>query len=129
MLDRLLHQIAFAAPSIQLTATDIEKKFHSSVYDTVGATRPIFITSLPRAGTTILLEVLSRFPSLATHTYRGMPFLMAPVLWSRLSGAFRKGGELGERAHGDGMKIGYDSPEAFEEILWPEFAVRGHILA
>jgi hypothetical protein len=26
-----------------------------------------------------------------------------------------------ERAHGDGMQVGYDSPEAFEEILWRTF--------
>jgi len=68
-----------------------------------------------------MLEVLHRFPSLATHTYRDMPFVMAPILWSRLSSAFRKRVELHERAHGDGMQVGYDSPEAFEEILWRAF--------
>ena len=26
-----------------------------------------------------------------------------------------------ERAHGDGIEVGYDSPEAFEEILWGAF--------
>ena len=26
-----------------------------------------------------------------------------------------------ERAHGDGMTIGYDSHEAFEEVLWRAF--------
>lgn len=26
-----------------------------------------------------------------------------------------------ERAHGDGIKIGYDSPEAFEEVIWRAF--------
>ncbi len=120
-LDRLLHRIAFSAPSIQLTAADIEKKVFGAVYGAVEATRPIFVTSLPRAGTTLLLEVLHRFPSLATHNSRDMPFVMAPVFWSRLSSAFRKRAELSERAHGDGMQIGYDSPEAFEEILWRAF--------
>ncbi len=121
MLDRFLHRIAFSTPSIQLTAADIEKKVFGAVYGAVKATRPIFVTSLPRAGTTLLLEVLHRFPSIATHTYRDMPFVMAPVFWSRLSSAFRKRAELSERAHGDGMQIGYDSPEAFEEILWRAF--------
>jgi hypothetical protein len=120
-LERLFHRIAFAAPSIQLTAADIEKNVFGKVYNQVEATRPIFITSLPRAGTTIMLEVLHRFPSLATHVYRDMPFVMAPVLWSRLSRTFHKRSELHERVHGDGMQVGYDSPEAFEEILWHAF--------
>ena len=120
-LDRFLHRIAFSAPSIQFTAADIEKKVFGAVYGAVEGTRPIFITSLPRAGTTLFLEVLHRFPSLAAHSYRDMPFVMAPVFWSRLSGAFRKRAGLSERAHGDAMQIGYDSPEAFEEILWRAF--------
>jgi hypothetical protein len=46
---------------------------------------------------------------------------MAPVLWARLSRAYRKPSELRERAHGDGIEVGYDSPEAFEEVLWRTF--------
>lgn len=121
VLDRILHRLAFSTPSIQLTAADIEKSVFGSVYETVVAEKPIFITSLPRAGTTLMLEVLYRFPSLATHTYRDMPFVMAPILWSRLSSHFRKRVEPRERAHGDGMQIDYDSPEAFEEIIWRAF--------
>jgi Sulfotransferase family len=120
-LDRLLHRIAFAAPFVQLTAADIEKVLLASWFDSLRVQRPIFITSLPRAGTTLLLEVLASCPSLASHVYRDMPFVMAPVLWSRLSGPFRQPQTLQERAHGDGMKIGFDSPEAFEEILWRAF--------
>jgi len=50
-----------------------------------------------------------------------MPFVMAPLLWSRLSAGFRRQAALGERAHGDGMLVGYDTPEAFEEVLWKAF--------
>lgn len=120
-LDRLLHRIAFVSPTTQITAADIEKKVFGGVFESVKAERPIFITSLPRAGTTILLEALCRFPSVATHIYRDMPFVMSPLLWSQLSRAFHKRSELRERAHGDGMQFGYDSPEAFEEILWRTF--------
>lgn len=120
-LDRLLHRIAFSTPSVQFTAADIEKRVFGSVYEGVNAQQPIFITSLPRSGTTLMLEVLHCFPSLATHTYRDMPFIMAPIMWSHLSNAFHKHAELRERAHGDGMQFGYDSPEAFEEVLWRAF--------
>jgi hypothetical protein len=57
----------------------------------------------------------------AAHTYRDMPFVMAPLIWSRMSGPFRKAEHLSERAHGDGVTVGYDSPEAFEEVIWRTF--------
>jgi hypothetical protein len=120
-LDRLLHRVAFAAPFVQLTAADIETMLCGASYSAARAASPIFITSLPRAGTTLMLEALNHFPSLASHTYRDMPFVLAPILWSRLSGPFRQTAELKERAHGDGMDVGFDSPEAFEEILWRTF--------
>jgi len=119
--ERLLHRVAFASPSVQLAAADVERSLFGSSYKDVRAERPIFITSLPRAGTTLILEALHRFPSLASHIYRDMPFVMAPVFWSRLSGSFHKPSHLKERAHGDGMEVGYDSPEAFEEIIWRTF--------
>jgi len=120
-LDRLVHRLAFATPAVQLAAVDIENAVFGSVFSKASADEPIFITSLPRAGTTILLTALSRLPMLATHLYRDMPFVMAPILWARLSGKFRREERLRERAHGDGMQIGYDSPEAFEEIIWQTF--------
>ena len=120
-LDRLLHKVAFFSPSVQLTAADMEKMVFGKIFADIKAEAPIFITSLPRAGTTLMLEVLHRFPNLATHTYRDMPFVMAPVIWSKLSGNFKMETTLVERAHGDGMEVGYDSPEAFEEVLWHTF--------
>ena len=120
-MDRLVHKLAFASPTIQFAAADIEKIAFRSFYAGTSSDQAIFITSLPRAGTTVMLEALSRLPTLAAHVYRDMPFVMAPVLWSRLSGGFRKRSELRERAHGDGVQIGYDSPEAFEEVIWRTF--------
>ena len=119
-LERIIHRLAFSG-SIQLTAADIEEKAFSSKYDPYQARRPIFITSLPRAGTTLMLNVLNRFPTLAAHTYRDMPFVMAPILWSMASRKFRRKSQSRERAHGDGVQVDYDSPEAFEEILWRAF--------
>jgi hypothetical protein len=120
-LDRLIHRIAFAAPPVQLAAADAERALFRADFDAYRGKRPIFVTSLPRAGTTLLLEALHTFPSLATHVYRDMPFVMSPVLWARFSTPFRKKAELAERAHRDGMQIGYDSPEAFDEVLWRTF--------
>jgi len=121
LLDRTIHRLAFANRSVQLSAADIERTVYGSRFLGIAIDRPVFITSLPRAGTTLLLEIFSRIPGIATHRYRDMPFVMAPVLWQELSRHFRKQTILKERAHGDGMQVGYDSPEAFEEVLWHAF--------
>ena len=55
-LDRVIHRIAFLSPAVQLTAADIEKAIFAAAYRDVTISRPVFITSLPRAGTTVLLE-------------------------------------------------------------------------
>lgn len=118
--ERMLHRVAFAGLGMQQALADIEQRlFKIDTHQPIQ--RPVFITSLPRAGTTLLLQLLSGLSECVAHTYRQMPFVMCPVLWDRLSRPFRKSAQLKERAHGDGMKVGFDSPEAFEEILWQAF--------
>jgi hypothetical protein len=47
-----------------------------------------------------------------------MPFILTPVLWNKFSKIFYSQGMQRERAHGDGLSMSEDSPEAFEEVLW-----------
>jgi hypothetical protein len=119
--DRLFHRIAFASPAIQQTAADIENMAFSANWKSASASKPIFITSLARAGTTLLLEILHKLPEMACHTYRDMPLILAPVLWSKISSRFRSQSTLRERAHGDGVQVSFDSPESFEEVFWKSF--------
>lgn len=120
-VERLLHKVAFSALSVQLSAADVERAMYGKQFASLPVVQPIFVTSLPRAGTTLLLERLAALPSLASQTYRDMPFVLAPVLWQHLSGSFRVGHAKAERAHGDGMQVDVDSPEAFEEVAWRAF--------
>ncbi len=120
-LDKALHAYAFASPRRQRRLGEIESRIYRRRIDMDRATRPVFVTSLPRAGTTILLNALSDLPEFASATYRHMPFTLSPLLWGGFSGAFRKAGERSERAHGDGIEVDFDSPEAFEEMLWMAF--------
>lgn len=120
-LDKALHNYAFASPDRQRRLGEVETRLYRRRIDTDAAARPVFITSLPRAGTTILLETLSGAPDFASATYRHMPFTLAPLLWGGFSRVFRKSGTRAERAHGDGIDVGIDSPEAFEEMLWMTF--------
>ena len=117
-LDRLLHEIAFHTNMAQKALADVEEVLFAKRINGIAILKPVFITALPRAGTTILLEILSTLEDFASHTYRDMPFVLCPLLWEGISKKFRQRATLKERAHGDGIAIGYDSPEAFEEIVW-----------
>jgi hypothetical protein len=117
-LDRTLHKLAFGSKALQGVLEDMEQSMFEGQWRKINVTAPMFLTSLPRAGTSVLLQALSRVGAIATHTYRDMPFVLTPVLWQKASRAFRRTSELEERAHGDGLAINEDSPEAFEEVLW-----------
>lgn len=118
-LDRALHRLAFKAIPTQLALADIEERLYP--VGNIRIERPVFVTSLARAGTTLLLNLLNEAPELVSHTYRNMPFVLCPVLWQRISGPFRQSARARERSHGDGVAIDFDSPEAFEEVLWKAF--------
>lgn len=96
----------------------IESRVYKAPLSGIEITKPVFITALPRAGTTLLLELCVETGYFASHTYRDMPFVLTPLLWERFSRLFKRSENPRERAHGDGMMISMDSPEAFEEIIW-----------
>lgn len=120
-LDRGLHRLAFRTRVAQIGMADLEDRMMARALESCRTDRPVFITALPRAGTTLLLECCAGLPEFASHCYRDMPFVLVPCLWARFSSSFQRGGERRERAHGDGMLIDYDSPEALEETLWATF--------
>jgi hypothetical protein len=120
-VDRALHRLAFGALGAQRRLAAVESRMFRDRIDPRHARRPVFVTSLPRAGTTVLLEALATLPGLAAATYRHMPFTLLPLLWTDASRRFQQAARPEERAHGDGLAVGYDSPEAFEETLWMAF--------
>ena len=119
--ERALHRLAFAAIGPQRGLADLEDRLCARRLAGVTVERPVFLTSLPRAGTTLLLQGLASLDAFVSHTYRDLPFLLTPLLWDALSRPLRAENAVRPRAHGDGMTVGYDSPEAFEEILWKTF--------
>ena len=120
-LDRLLHKLAFSTRKAQIGLADIEEFIFRNRLGTHELRRPLFITALPRAGTTLLLELCVASGEFVSHTYRNMPFVLIPMLWRRFSEGFRRSEAPRERAHGDGMLVSVDSPEAFEESVWIAF--------
>ncbi len=121
LADRLLHRIAFATPKLQIDFAEMEDARFAKAYGEVEASRPVFITALPRAGTTLLLNLCAGLEAFTSHTYRDMPFVLTPYMWREMSKGFRTQDTPRERAHGDGMLVSVDSPEALEEVLWKAF--------
>ena len=117
-LERTVHHLAFSSPFIQRALGELENDLYKSQLERAASGREVFVTGLPRAGTTLLLELLYGTREFRTFTYRDMPFILAPLLWGKVSRSFRKEGAKRERAHGDGVSVSFDSPEAFEEVIW-----------
>jgi hypothetical protein len=120
-VERFLYRLAFSNIDFQLVIADIEDKLYSDKLSNKPTSQPVFITALPRAGTTLLLRLLSSQPEFAFHTYREMPFILCPVLWKTFCTHLMRPDAPTPRAHGDGVIVGFDSPEAFEEVLWKAF--------
>lgn len=118
IIERLLHHVAFSFPFVQRILRELESDLYASKLKNINSQHEVFVTGLPRAGTTLLLEMLYKTGEFNTFTYRHMPFILSPVLWGKFSKPFYKNRVEQERAHGDGMKVSFDSPEAFEEIIW-----------
>lgn len=84
--------------------------------------RPLYVTSLARAGTTIVTEMLEHHPDLTCHHYSDFPNCWTPY-WRNylLVRTRRQAPPRIERAHRDRIVVSQDSPEAVEEVLWMGF--------
>ena len=120
-LDKLLHHLAFSVPATQKILCDIENHLYKDELEKILSKNEVFVTGLPRSGTTLLLELLYKTKEFDTFSYRQMPFILSPLIWGKISNFFSKKAVKVERAHGDGMEVSFDSPEAFEEVIWLSF--------
>ena len=117
---RSLHRLALASPAFGRACLDFESLFQRGTGDFSTKDPHILIAGLARSGSTMLLRTLYSLGIFRSLTYRDMPFVMMPGLWRRLSALATSGAQAheAERAHGDGITVDYDSPEAFEEVFW-----------
>ena len=76
----------------------------------------VIVSGLARAGTTSLMNDLSRIDNFVSLSYANMPFLMCPNIWSKFYKP--KNNQLKERSHKDGIMIGLNSNEALEEYFF-----------
>ena len=115
---RLLHALALERPFVAETWLDLEELIHGRGLAAATGGRHVFVTGLARAGTTMLMRLLHASGQFASLSYRDMPFVLAPNLWASLTSRSRRDIPARERAHGDGVLVDADSPEALDEVFW-----------
>jgi hypothetical protein len=117
-LESLLH----SCPRFWRWLGGVETWCHRRQLKRITIDRPIYIAGFARSGTTILLELLANHSEVGTHRYRDFPGIFAPIWWQQIQDrAVGKRAIAVERAHGDGIHITLDSPEAMEEPIWMAF--------
>ena len=118
-LEQKIHQLVLGSELIKKSLFEIEKIIFDGELLDHKDRQHVFITGLPRSGTTILLNYLYQSKIYASLTYEDMPFILSPNLFAK----FKKNKNiyLTERIHKDGIKISLQSPEAFDDIFFQLF--------
>jgi hypothetical protein len=120
---RFVHHASWFHVALGNIETALLKKRFKDVH------RPVYVCGLARAGTTMVLELLSTHEDMTAHAYKDFPFLFTPYMWNRFLQKFQKTEQDAvERSHNDGLMVTADSPEAFEEMLWRHFFKRNEVL-
>lgn len=110
----ILHNLVFNNKIINKSLFELEKIIYSKNLNVKNQSH-IFITGLPRSGTTSLLNFLYSSNQYASLTYRNMPFVLSPNFSNLLN---KKNIPMKERVHGDGITFDINSPEAFDEVFF-----------
>ena len=113
-IQKFLHDFILSKKIINKSLFELEKIFFLKTRDIKNQSH-IFITGMPRSGTTSLLNFLFSTGEYASLTYNNMPFILSPS-FSKLFN--KKNTTKKERLHGDGITFDINSPEAFDEVFF-----------
>ena len=113
-IQKFLHDFVLSKKIINKSLFELEKIIYLKNKDIKNQSH-VFITGLPRSGTTSLLNFLFSSNEYASLTYNNMPFILSPN-FSKLFD--KKNITKKERLHGDGIDFDNNSPEALDEIFF-----------
>ncbi|MGY5852655.1 MAG: sulfotransferase [Candidatus Thorarchaeota archaeon] len=108
-------------PFLANTLHNLESSMMSKRIEDIHVDRPTYITGMARAGTTVVLEMLSQHPDVAAHRYLHMVLPYTPHYVQQIANYLPIMTKPTERVHKDGMVVTRDSPEAVEEIFWQKY--------
>ena len=121
-----LSSMVSGMPSVWKWLGNVETTLLADQLRAIEIDRPVFIAGLARSGSTILLEAVAANANVVTHKYRDFPGLFTPYFWEQGQGKSKYETAPQERAHGDGLMVTPDSPEAMEEMIWMAFFPSAH---
>ena len=113
-IQKFLHDLVLSKKIINKSLFELEKIIYLKHKD-INNKSHVFITGLPRSGTTSLLNFLFSSHEYASLTYNNMPFILSPH-FSKLF--HKKNITKKERLHKDGIDFDNNSPEALDEIFF-----------
>ena len=113
-IQKFLHDFVLSKKIINKSLFEFEKIVYLKNKD-IKSQSHVFITGLPRSGTTSILNFLFSSGEYASLTYNNMPFILSPHL-SKLF--HKKNITKKERLHRDGINFDNNSPEALDEIFF-----------
>ena len=113
-VQKFLHDLALSKKFINKSLFELEKIVYLKNKDIKNQSH-VFISSLPRSGTTSLLNFIHSLNQYASLTYKNMPFVLSPNFSKLLN---KKNISKKERIHGDGITYDINSPEAFDEVFF-----------
>ena len=113
-IEKFLHDFVLSKKIINKSLFELEKIIYLKNKDIINQSH-LFITGLPRSGTTSILNFLFSSGEYASLKYRNMPFVLSPN-FSKLF--HKKNITKKERLHGDGIDFDNNSPEAFDEVFF-----------
>ena len=113
-IQKFLHDFVLNKKFINKSLYELEKIIYLKNKD-IKNNSHVFITGLPRSGTTSLLNFIYSSDQFASLTFKNMPFILSP----NISKIFNKKNiPKKERLHGDGISYDIDSPEALDEVFF-----------
>lgn len=125
--EKFLHWLALKSPTRNEIAFDLEKSLFLSSAPCPAKHKHVFVQGLARAGTTILMREIYNTGQFASLTYTDMPFVICCNTWAAVTRFSKREFSAKERAHGDGISVDMDSPEALDEVFWRIFAGKDYI--
>ena len=113
-IQKFLHDMVLSKKFINKSLYEIEKIIFLKDKQ-IKNENHLFITGLPRSGTTSLLNFIYSSNKYASLTFKNMPFLLSP----HFSKFFNKQNiKRKQRIHNDGISYDINSPEALDEIFF-----------
>ena len=113
-IQKFFHDLVFTQNYINKILFEVEKFFLRKKEIIIDQDH-LFITGLPRSGTTSILNFIYSSEEFASLKYLNMPFILSP----NFSKLFHKSNVIKkERLHEDGITYDLNSPESFDEVFF-----------